>query len=57
MGVDAGSRPRNLFIADAAEIVDNVDPLPAIVSQVVLLLEEMFLIDMFPEARAEGLTA
>ena len=57
MGVDAGTRPGNLFVTDTAKIMDNVDPLSAIVSQIVLLFEEVFLIDMLPETRAEGFTA
>ena len=57
MGVDAGARPRNLLVADTAIIMDYVDTLPAVVSQIVLLLEKMLLVDMLPEARAESLTA
>ena len=57
VGVNAGAGPGNLFVADTAVIMDNVDTLPAIVSQIVLLLEKVLLIDMLPEARAEGLTA
>ena len=57
MGVNAGPGPGNLFVADAAIIMDDVDTLPAIVSQIVLFLEKVFLVDVLPEARAEGLTA
>ena len=57
MGVNAGAGPGNLFVADAAMIVDDVDSLPAVVSQIVLLLEKVLLVDMLPEARAEGFTA
>ena len=57
VSVDAGSGPGNLFVADAAIIMDDVDSLPTVVSQIVLLLEKMLLVDMLPEARAESLTA
>ena len=57
VSVDAGSGPGNLFVADPTMIVDNVDPLLAIVPQVVLLLEEVLLVDVFPKTGAEGLAA
>ena len=57
MGVNAGAGPGNLLVADAAIIMDDVDTLPTVVSQVVLLLEKVLLIDMLPEARAEGFAA
>ena len=57
VSVDAGSGPGNLFVADPTMIVDNVDPLFAIVPQVVLLLEEVLLVDVFPKTGAEGLAA
>ena len=57
VSVDAGSGPGNLFVADPAMIVDNVDPLLPIVPQVVLLLEEVLLVDVFPKTGAEGLAA
>ena len=57
VSVDAGSGPGNLFVADPTMIVDNVDPLLPIVPQVVLLLEEVLLVDVFPKTGAEGLAA
>ena len=49
VSVDAGSGPGNLFVADPTMIVDNVDPLLPIIPQVVLLLEEVLLVDVFPK--------
>jgi hypothetical protein len=57
VGVNAGPRPRNLLVADATIIMYDVDTLSSVVSQIVLLLEKMLLVDVFPEARAESLTA
>ena len=57
MGADVGPGPGQPLPAHPAAVGDDGDALPAVVRQVLILLHEVLLIDVSPEARAEGFVA
>ena len=57
MILDVNTCPGNLLTTQQTVVVDDGDTLPPVVSQILLLLQEMSLIDMSPEAGAEDLEA